>query len=38
VPRRGQHKPAPLLLASEVSGDAAAIGAAATPLKARFFL
>lgn len=37
VPRRGLEKPHPALLVTEVDGDAAAIGAAATPLKARFF-
>lgn len=37
VPRRGILKPIPSILISTVSGDAAAIGAAATPLKARFF-
>lgn len=38
VPRRGMPKPFPKLVVSEVQGDAAAIGAAAMPLKARFFL
>lgn len=37
VPRRGLIKPLPALLVTEVDGDAAAIGAAAVPLKARFF-
>lgn len=37
VPRRGVGKPFPALLVTEVDGDAAAIGAAAIPLKARFF-
>lgn len=37
VPRRGVEKPYPKLLVTEVDGDAAAIGAAAIPLKARFF-
>lgn len=37
MPRRGIAKPFPELVISEVQGDAAAIGAAATPLKARFF-
>lgn len=37
VPRRGLEKPHPALLVSEVGGDAAAIGAAVIPLKARFF-
>lgn len=37
VPRRGVGKPYPALLVTEVDGDAAAIGAAAIPLKARFF-
>lgn len=37
VPRRGLAKPLPALLVTEVEGDAAAIGAAAIPLKARFF-
>lgn len=37
VPRRGVAKPFPKLLVTEVEGDAAAIGAAAIPLKARFF-
>lgn len=37
VPRRGVFKPLPQVLVSEVDGDAAAIGAAATPLKAQLF-
>ena len=37
VPRRNVPRPVPKLVASKVSGDAAAIGAAATPLKAIFF-
>ncbi|MXO75926.1 ROK family protein [Altererythrobacter aerius] len=37
VPRRGLIKPLPALLVTEVDGDAAAIGAAAVPLKVRFF-
>lgn len=37
VPRRGVTKPLPALLVTEVEGDAAAIGAAALPMKARFF-
>lgn len=37
VPRRGLEKPHPALLVTEVEGDAAAIGAAVIPLKARFF-
>lgn len=37
VPRRDTPKPFPRLLASEVAGDAAAIGAAAMPLKRHFF-
>ncbi|MEO1245761.1 MAG: ROK family transcriptional regulator [Pseudomonadota bacterium] len=37
VPRRGVPRPTPKLLTSRVRGDAAAIGAAATPLKALFF-
>jgi predicted NBD/HSP70 family sugar kinase len=37
VPRRGTRKPVPEIVVSTVDGDAAAIGAAATPLKARFF-
>lgn len=37
VPRRGVPKPIPRVVVSTVEGDAAAIGAAATPLKARFF-
>lgn len=34
VPRRGITKPAPIITTSSVKGDATAIGAAATPLKA----
>lgn len=37
IPRRNVIKPNPQIVVSTVSGDAAAIGAAATPLKARFF-
>jgi len=36
--RRGVRKPLPRVISSQVMGDAAAIGAAATPLKASFFL
>ena len=38
VPRRGHARPTPALLSSRVAGDAAAIGAAAMPLKAKYFL
>ncbi len=37
VVRRGRARPLPQLVPSEVQGDATAIGAAATPLKAHFF-
>lgn len=37
VPRRGMMRPVPALVMTEVEGDAAAIGAAAIPMKARFF-
>ncbi len=37
MPRRGVAKPFPAIIVSEVEGDAAAIGAAATPLKSQFF-
>lgn len=37
VPRRGSTKPLPEIVVGTVTGDAAAIGAAAIPLKARFF-
>lgn len=37
VPRRGVPKPFPEVVVSAVTGDAAAIGAAATPLNAMFF-
>ena len=37
VPRRSRIKPVPKILPGEVQGDAAAIGAAAMPLKALYF-
>lgn len=38
LPRRGVQRPQALLVAAEARGDAAAIGAAAAPLKRYFFL
>ncbi|KQN90128.1 ROK family transcriptional regulator [Sphingomonas sp. Leaf231] len=35
--RRGVHRPAPIIVPSGLEGDAAAIGAAALPLRAAFF-
>lgn len=35
--RRGFHRPSPRGMASAINGDAAAIGAAAPPLRAAFF-
>ncbi len=35
--RRGHHRPAARIVASTIAGDAAAIGAAALPLRAAFF-
>jgi predicted NBD/HSP70 family sugar kinase len=37
LPRRGQARPLPVLLPAEAPADACAIGAAALPLKARYF-
>lgn len=36
--RRGQHQPRPEILVSEVEGDPTALGAAAIPLKASFYV
>jgi predicted NBD/HSP70 family sugar kinase len=36
--RRGQHQPRPEILVSEVAGDPTALGAAAIPLKASFYI
>ena len=38
LPRRARPRPTPRVVASETSGDATALGAAAIPLKAHFFV
>jgi len=36
--RRGRHQPRPILVLSQVKGDATVIGAASIPLKSTFFM